>query len=62
MKLLKHLIYTVAFLALPMISLAQKDEEEPPVKNWQNLDLKEDGVFGISTEKTYQKILKKMIN
>jgi len=26
--------------------------------NWQNLDLKEDGVFGISTEKAYNKLLK----
>ncbi len=28
----------------------------PP--NWQNRDLKADGVFGISTEKAYQELLK----
>lgn len=58
MNFLNRLIYTTAFLALPMISLAQKAEDEPPVKNWQNLDLKADGVFGISTEKAYKEILK----
>jgi len=26
--------------------------------NWQNLDIKDDGVFGISTEKAYDKLLK----
>lgn len=28
------------------------------VKNWQNLDLKQDGYFGISTEKAYRELLK----
>lgn len=27
--------------------------------NWQNLDLKDDGVFGVSTEKAYKKLLKR---
>ncbi len=42
----------VAFLAaLPFFSFAQK-------ANWQNLDLKTDSVFGISTEKAYKELLK----
>ena len=57
-----RLIYTAVFLALPMISLAQKAEDESPVANWQNLDLKADGVFGISTEKAYKEILKNKIS
>ena len=61
-RLLRHLfnklLYTLAILALPFISFAQSAEDESPVANWQNLDLKSDGVFGISTEKAYTEILK----
>ncbi len=39
------------FCALPFLSIAQKP-------NWQNLDLKSDTVFGISTEKAYRELLK----
>jgi len=38
-------------LILPIGLYAQKKEDVKP--NWQNLDLKKDGVFGISTEKAY---------
>lgn len=42
----------VALLAaLPFMSFAQKP-------NWQNLDLKTDSTFGISTEKAYNELLK----
>ncbi|MFA6945317.1 MAG: S8 family peptidase [Pedobacter sp.] len=58
MNLLNKLLYTLAILALPLISSAQSTEDESPVANWQNLDLKKDGVFGISTEKAYTEILK----
>ena len=58
MNLIKKLIYTTAILALPLISFAQSSEDETPVANWQNLDLKEDGVFGISTERAYKEFLK----
>jgi len=58
MNFLNKLLYTVAILALPIISSAQNNEDESPVANWQNLDLKADGVFGISTEKAYTEILK----
>jgi subtilisin family serine protease len=37
--------------ALPFLSIAQKP-------NWQNLDLKTDTTFGISTEKAYKELLK----
>ena len=42
----------ISFLAFPQEFKAGK-------ANWQNLDLKDDGVFGISTEKAYNKLLKK---
>ena len=37
--------------AVPFLSMAQKP-------NWQNLDLKADSTFGISTEKAYNELLK----
>ncbi len=37
--------------AMPFVSFAQKP-------NWQNLDLKTDSTFGISTEKAYNELLK----
>jgi hypothetical protein len=35
---------------------AQETHKTKP--NWQNLDLKADSVFGISTEKAYEQLLK----
>lgn len=58
MNLLNKILYTLAILALPFVSSAQSTEDESPVANWQNLDLKSDGVFGISTEKAYKDIIK----
>lgn len=58
MNFVRRIIYTVAVLALPVISVAQSSEDESPRENWQNLDLKTDGVFGISTEKAYMELLK----
>ena len=58
MNLLNKVLYTLAILALPFVSSAQSTEDESPVANWQNLDLKSDGVFGISTEKAYKDIIK----
>jgi len=58
MNLFNKVLYTLSILALPLISFAQSAEDESPVANWQNLDLKSDGVFGISTEKAYKDILK----
>lgn len=48
---MKIKIITVLLAALPLLGQAQQ-------KNWQNLDLKTDGVFGISTEKVYKELLK----
>jgi subtilisin family serine protease len=45
-------IVALSFLsALPFLGIAQKP-------NWQNLDLKTDSTFGISTEKAYKELLK----
>jgi subtilisin family serine protease len=44
-------VYVALFAAMPFMSFAQKP-------NWQNLDLKADSTFGISTEKAYNELLK----
>lgn len=56
MNFIKRILYTAAIFALPVITFAQNNETKPPVENWQNLDLKTDGVFGISTEKAYERL------
>lgn len=58
MNFIKRLLYTAAIFTLPLASFAQSTSDESPVANWQNLDLKTDGVFGISTEKAYNELLK----
>ncbi len=58
MNFIKKILYTAAVFALPLASFAQGSAEEKPKENWQNLDLKSDGVFGISTEKAYNELLK----
>src|SRR4051794_39982297 len=49
-------IPVLAFLSIPFYADAQKLKTKP---NWQNLDLIEDGIQGISTEKAYRELLKK---
>ncbi|WP_051189744.1 S8 family peptidase [Daejeonella oryzae] len=45
-------VVCIIFIGLsPLFVVAQSKEK--PKDNWQNLDLKTDGVFGISTEKAY---------
>src|SRR5579862_6978088 len=46
----------VLMLCLPFCVNAQK--EKKPKDNWQNLDLKKDSVFGMSTERAYDELLK----
>ncbi len=58
MNFIKKLLYTAAVFALPLTSFAQSSADEKPKENWQNLDLKADGAFGISTEKAYNELLK----
>jgi subtilisin family serine protease len=58
MNRISKLLYTVFILTLPLFVFAQSDKDEKPKDNWQNLDLKDDGVFGISTEKAYKELLK----
>lgn len=54
MNSIKRLFLLVAFL--PLLTLGQ--DKDRPKANWQNLDLQQDGVFGISTEKAYKELLK----
>ncbi|MEO5909550.1 MAG: S8 family peptidase [Pelobium sp.] len=46
----------VLIALIPFFGVAQKVSTPKP--NWQNLDLKTDTTFGISTEKAYQELLK----
>lgn len=48
-RLLTVIIFSLIF---PFYALSQK-------ANWQNLDIQQDSVFGISTEKAYQELLKR---
>lgn len=52
----KYLLIIVCLFA-PWLASAQKKLPPKPLPNWQNLDLKTDGMFGISTEKAYQELL-----
>lgn len=53
MNFFKQVFILCAFL--PFAVLAQK--KDSPTANWFNLDLKDDGVFGVSTEKAYKELL-----
>ena len=50
-KLYQSLIF-VCLSVLPLTFLGQSKDK--PENNWHHLDLKSDGIFGISTEKAYQ--------
>ena len=50
---IKQLIVLALISSLPFFAVAQSQKP-----NWFNLDLKTDTVFGISTEKAYQELLK----
>ncbi len=56
MKFFNKYVFLLAISILPYLGIAQSIESPKP--NWQNLDLKQDGVFGISTEKAYNELLK----
>jgi subtilisin family serine protease len=58
MKLLSSLkkLILISSICFPVCLKAQNTEKIKP--NWQNLDLKTDSVFGISTEKAYTELLK----
>ncbi|RZL27798.1 MAG: peptidase S8, partial [Pedobacter sp.] len=51
-NIFKKLLSLALVAALPILSSAQQKA------NWQNLDLKNDTTFGISTEKAYKELLK----
>jgi cell wall-associated protease len=52
-RLLAALAATAVLLVAPALAGAQA-----PKANWQNLDLEQDSVFGISTERAYAELLK----
>jgi cell wall-associated protease len=54
----KKLIAVIGLGLMSSASFAQQ-EYKAGKPNWQNLDLQDDGVFGISTEKAYKKFIKK---
>src|SRR5471030_1395896 len=54
--LFKSYVVAIALCALPFLIHAQAPAANKP--NWQNLDLKTDSTFGISTEKAYTELLK----
>ena len=56
MNCIKRVACLAMMALMPSLILAQ--DVEKPKENWQNLDLKADGVFGISTEKAYKELLK----
>lgn len=60
MELFNKLVYILIFLFFPVIVLAQSVKDDKPKENWQNLDLQADGAFGISTERAYKDLLKKL--
>lgn len=53
---LKRLLYVFAIGLIPTFGHAQENKSVPD--NWFNLDYEKDGVLGISTEKTYESLLK----
>ncbi|HYK75760.1 MAG TPA: S8 family peptidase [Daejeonella sp.] len=56
MNFFSKLLYLGALATFSLSAYAQTSDK--PKDNWQNLDLKTDGMFGISTEKAYQELLK----
>lgn len=52
----KKIVIYAAIAVLPLLSFAQSSKKA--VSNWQNMDLKTSGFFGISTEKAYNELLK----
>ncbi|WEK18690.1 MAG: S8 family peptidase [Candidatus Pedobacter colombiensis] len=55
MKLKHSLYFAICFFVSTAAFAQSKDVKLPP--NWQNLDLVQDGYFGISTEKAYNELL-----
>ena len=53
-NLLKHLLFAGSLF----FAVSVQAQVTTPKPNWQNLDLKTDGMFGISTEKAYAELLK----
>jgi subtilisin family serine protease len=57
MNSFKKVITAAIIAVIPLFTQAQSDKDTPK-PNWFNLDLQQDGTFGISTEKAYQQLIK----
>lgn len=53
---LRRLLYVFAIGLIPVLGYTQDNKSVP--ENWFNLDYEKDGVLGISTERTYESLLK----
>ena len=58
MPSLKHLLYSILWVLLPLFALAQPADPQLVPKSWHLLDPEQDQVQGISVEKTYLTLLK----
>ncbi len=55
---MKRIVFVlICWFLLPYAGEAQNREKKPGKPNWYNLDLQEDGMMGISTEKAYRELL-----
>lgn len=55
---MKKGIIACAMVLISNMSFAQQEQQNNPKENWYNLDLKSDGMFGISMDKSYKELLK----
>lgn len=60
MNFLNRFLLLLLLVNSSFLSIAQTADNKNPKENWFNLDLNSDGVFGISTERAYTELLKKM--
>ncbi|HEY0175567.1 MAG TPA: peptidase S8, partial [Pedobacter sp.] len=57
-KMKKNVLSAVAVLILISSAVFAQQMQKQPKPNWYNLDLKADGMFGISIDKSYKELLK----
>lgn len=56
---MKRYLLSAAIISIATLCFAQQQQQQPimPKPNWYNLDLKDDGQFGISIDKSYLELL-----
>lgn len=60
MNYINRFFLTLLLINISFIGFTQTSDNKKPKENWFNLDFKSDGVFGISTERAYSELLKKL--